>query len=47
MGIKAMVLLEPGGTGTNYSDEQVNELVTIPLRPSEKDTRIKKARVIT
>lgn len=30
-GIKAMVLLEPGGSGSNYTDEQIRELITIPL----------------
>lgn len=30
-GIKAMVLLEPGSAGVNYTDQQVKELVTIPL----------------
>lgn len=30
-GIEAMVLLEPGGTAANFTDEQINTLVDIPL----------------
>ncbi len=30
-GVKAMVLLEPGGSGDDYSDQQVSALATIPL----------------
>ncbi len=30
-GIKAMVMLEPGGTGADFTDEQLSALATIPL----------------
>lgn len=30
-GIRGMVLLEPGGTGSGYSDEQIKQLAEIPL----------------
>lgn len=30
-GIEAMVLLEPGGTASGYTDEQIEQLVNIPL----------------
>jgi len=30
-GIKAMVLLEPGGTGNGYTDQQIKQLSKIPL----------------